>query len=61
MQGMERTVDYWVDRSIQESFEAVDERLGKYVPSEVEAYLERAWGLGEMWRDWWVASGDEYF
>lgn len=54
-------VDRYVDRYVLDAFEKIDNNREESKPSEVEEYLEAAWGLGEMWREWWEESGEEYF
>lgn len=55
-------VDRYIERYLLESFEKIDDGRGEHLPSEVEEYLERAWGadLAEMWRGWWLESGEDY-
>lgn len=49
-----------IDLHLYKAFEHIDDTRELSLPSEVEEYLERAYGLGEMWRDWWQESGEEY-
>lgn len=53
-------VDLYLNRVIPEAFDRIEDSRD-VPPSEIEKYLDRAWGLGEMWRDWWMESGEEYY
>lgn len=58
---LSNTVDRYIDRFILEAFERIDEDRGLSTPKEVEEYIEKAWGFGEAWKEWWMESGEEYY
>lgn len=53
-------VNVYINRAVLEAFDRIEDNRD-VPPSEVEKYLEKDWGLGEMWQDWWIESGEEYY
>lgn len=53
-------VNWYIDLAILEAFDRIEDSRD-VPPSEVANYLEKDWGLGDMWEEWWIASGEEYY
>lgn len=53
-------INRYIDRAILEAFDRIEDSRD-VSPSEVANHLEKDWGLGDMWEEWWIASGEEYY
>ena len=58
-QKQKTEIDFWVDKALSELFDAIytveytDEDLK---PSEVAAYLNKWYDLGDAYREWWESD-----
>lgn len=53
-------VDRFMEDAIDRGFERIEEARGDVKPSEVATYVERYWGLGDQWIEWWSTGDEEY-